>query len=90
MCHAAYSTAAGKTLDLPPELHQTQTAWWMLYDSESGASIHIILDLIMLAYGFESNAIMGWGGQDSDKGDRCIAEVNSSALHGPIRLQKDG
>ena len=34
--------------------------------------MHIILDQIMLAYGFESNAIMGWGGQD--KGDRCIAK----------------
>ena len=70
MCYAAYSKAAGKTLDLPPELHQTPPAWWMLYDS--GASMHIILDQIMLAYGFESNAIMGWGGQD--KGDRCIAK----------------
>jgi hypothetical protein len=70
MCYAAYSKTAGKTLDLPPELHQTPPAWWLLYDS--GASMHIILDLIMLAYGFESNAIMGWGGQD--KCDRCIAK----------------
>ena len=86
MCYAAYSKAAGKTLDLPPELHQTPPAWWMLYDS--GASMHIILDQIMLAYGFESNAIMGWGGQDRAIG--VLLKVNSLALHGPIRLQKDG
>jgi (2Fe-2S) ferredoxin len=41
--YAAYNTAAGKTLDLLADLHQTPPSWRMIYDS--GTNMHIILDL---------------------------------------------
>ena len=65
---AAALKAAGAVMELPKELCIHPPPWFMLYDS--GANMHVLLDSILLAYGFESHAYMGWGGKG--KSDRCI------------------